>query len=119
MIKRLIREGVVIELPFAVWIDKEGIDRIPPGEMRNWEWLRRIMGAITEKIEKAPKWVPVTERLPNTSVETIVSLKSGWVTSDLYEADEQNWFWSDMTPGIHEVTAWMPMPEPYKEGAEG
>ena len=76
------------------------------------------MGAITEKIEKAPKWIPVKERLPKTSAETIVSLKSGWVTSDLYEADKQNWFWSDMTPGIHEVTAWMAMPEPYKEVGE-
>ena len=62
MVKRLIREGVVIELPFTVWIDEEGIDRIPEVGMRNWEYLKRIMGAITEKLKEEQKEMTETEK---------------------------------------------------------
>ena len=57
------------------------------------------------------KWIPVTERLPEDNLKVFVSTKTavgiaahnelGWYTPDTY---------------FDGVIAWMPLPEPWKEG---
>lgn len=82
-------------------------------------------------------WIPVTERLPEFDESTklyplvLVSLRDGRVATGCYRDDDERWcctdengWWSctdvdgfDIVDysATGEVTAWMPMPEPYIE----
>ena len=74
-----------------------------------------------------PKWIPVTERLP----EEICN--SYWICTDSGYQCECRWtntnpIWTNLTTSWHwnifdipqytTVVAWMPLPEPYKGGEE-
>ena len=78
--------------------------------------------------ESAPKWIPVTERLPviteaqQQRIEEIsyllapefnVIIKGATKATTLYCDAEGNWF--DMDGTCYTVTHWMPLPEPPKE----
>ena len=82
---------------------------------------------------KQPRWIPVSERLPDDRKDCIVTFKDGYVdtmcyASDLYKVDEfdfyekkgkAGWYDYDSEWGYYsrdDVVAWMPLPEPY--GAE-
>ena len=54
-------------------------------------------------------WIPVTERLPEENGGYLVTVKRGYVTTALWVGNTENW---------KKVTAWMPLPEPYKGGQE-
>lgn len=54
-----------------------------------------------------PRWIPVTERLPEEDGGYLVTVKRGYVTTAV---------WIGITKLWNEVTAWMPLPEPYKGG---
>ena len=69
--------------------------------------------------EQEPKWIPVSERLPDSQTEVIVSCRddsadniyrytaSGWITTD-------GEYWivdNEINPY---VIAWMPLPKPYE-----
>lgn len=58
-------------------------------------------------------WIPVSERLPEEQGIYLVTIKSGdtyYRHVDLFNTSYKNGF---MMPN---VLAWMPLPEPYKEG---
>lgn len=55
------------------------------------------------------EWIPVNERLPEENGGYLVTVKRGYVTTALWVGNTENW---------KEVTAWMPLPEPYKEDKE-
>ena len=69
------------------------------------------------------KWIPVSERLPEKPdgypkceirrCYYLVSLESGCVKALGYEFDRGEW---QITGSP--VTAWMPLPEPYKEATD-
>lgn len=70
-------------------------------------------------------WVPVEERLPGNSANSIydmqlVTLKDGEVCLGVYRNKDGEW-WTRKQEGEthytnkHEVIAWQPLPEPYKE----
>lgn len=78
-------------------------------------------GAMTEKerdkILRNLKmdWIPVTERLPDK--------EGDYFTTKINDFDEpilgmtyyrKGWGWSTS----YKITAWMPLPKPYEEGAE-
>jgi hypothetical protein len=88
-----------------------------------------------EQIEKEPKWIPVSERLPEERKKCLVTFKGGYVgimcyASDLYRVDEYDfcdekgmagWFDYDRELGHYsrdDVIAWLPLPEPYKAESE-
>ena len=63
------------------------------------------------------KWIPVSERLPEKNVEVLATTEWDEVTiAEMYSAN--NWFIHEGTTNVDtdEITAWMPLPEPYKEG---
>jgi hypothetical protein len=66
-----------------------------------------------------PKWIPVTERLPNYFGDFIVAVKEGTGNrySDYasYDPYQQKWRTGCMLGRMDEVTHWMPLPEPPKE----
>lgn len=80
------------------------------------------MAALSLKVlraeEKIPRWIPVTERLPEPFENVLVANKRG----KHYDIDKGWWngsfFDRCAKGGYHNVTHWMPLPEPPKEGNE-
>ena len=70
---------------------------------------------IMEYIDELPsaepeqRWIPVTERLPEATVSVIVTSTNGYVYTSRIVSGE--WEYGG------NVTAWMPLPEPYKESS--
>ena len=84
--------------------------------------LRDILNEVAEEMDrpKAPRWIPVTERLPEVGKKVLVHTNGGKVLiSSLRKCflkDDDLGFvtWSAYTKP---VTHWMPLPEPpEKEG---
>lgn len=88
-----------------------------------------IYREIIRVLEQEPKWIPVSERLPEDGRPVLIyawnvhhviarydefrtanGYKKTWVTADA---------WNGNTEINHEVIAWMPLPEPYKAESEG
>ena len=64
------------------------------------------------------KWIPVTERLPEEYVNVLCHLRSLDRKSEYYSIDhlmEDGQWWKAANSWKHEVTHWMPLPEPPKE----
>ena len=77
-------------------------------------------------LEQEPKtghWIPVSERLPEEGKTVISSTKYGVYPETMY-TKEYGWEWAyesgaDYWKELEDVTAWMPLPEPYKAEGEG
>lgn len=71
-------------------------------------------------IENQPtisQWIPVSERLPQASKHILFSVKGKSYASYGFYNDG---IWTDINGAWYtdkEVNAWMPLPEPYKEGS--
>lgn len=69
------------------------------------------------------KWIPISERLPEDEQEVIYSTKTGRVYSGKYIDDGGRSTWysykDDARAWNNVVTAWMPLPDPYKEEQNG
>ena len=83
-------------------------------------WLALNVDAVNaQPAVDIPRWIPVTEGLPeigDRALVTIPSIGETFVTIGTY-AGEYRWHISDY--GFCEkVIAWMPLPEPYKGGEE-
>lgn len=96
-------------------LSKEDYERLAEIETELKEIRKVIQKAFGHKQEEFGKWMPVSERLPDKAGEYIVTDDAGGMatvsTDDLvYNAGgELIWLCSQ------NVTAWMPLPEPYKE----
>ena len=81
-----------------------------------------IMDAFDEYVDSnEPHWIPVTERLPEEEGFYLVTLeyKYGAETTVRFfriENGERHWsLWGNENITVWEnITAWMPLPEPYK-----
>lgn len=64
------------------------------------------------------EWIPCSERLPEESGKYLGQLDWGNITDIYFSKKWQKWNAHDSQEPKHaiEVVAWMPLPEPYKEG---
>jgi hypothetical protein len=63
------------------------------------------------------KWIPVSERPPEDSGDVILCTRSRIVGVGFYDKMTRSWVQHYSGGGIRvDVTHWMPMPEPSKEG---
>ena len=70
-------------------------------------------------IPSANQWIPCSERLPKEDAYYLVTLGYGSYEDgrdiEMIPLVDGDWDWSP----IEQVIAWMPLPEPYKEGKNG
>lgn len=74
-----------------------------------------------EVLEQAPKWIPVSERLPEEGLTVLILAENGQI--EFGQRDENKWEWlaesiADYWTEAEEVIAWQPLPEPYEEADE-
>ena len=103
--------------------------------MTKEEALRRVKGYLTdyipadnyeeveeivEALEQEPKWIPVSERLPGEHEWVLVTVEqNGHRYTDIMRRDKYIDAWTDSRDTYtDEITAWMPLPEPYKAESE-
>lgn len=79
--------------------------------------VRKAFGAL----ETEPKWIPCSERLPSPlewDEKYLVSLAWGGIGVMEYKSTGFHNYGSFNPVPIETVTAWMPLPEPYREEGE-
>ena len=74
-----------------------------------------------EQIEQEPKWIPVSERLPEDGEEVLCFLGSEEMAVLFRRNDwgQDEWVDGGFATGSYDVVAWMPLPKPYKAESEG
>ena len=94
--------------------NQRAIDRLT--KHLEWGWSEETVDAIGMGIHalKETQWIPCSERLPENAMNVIAQFSSGTVTELRYAGN-------GIFQGIYEhttkvIVAWMPLPEPYKEG---
>ena len=90
--------------------------------------LNEALDMAITALQNQPVWIPVSERLPNEdefiksyrrnkyAAEFIVMIKGANRPTTLYFTHD-GW-WTDNMKDRYDVTAWMPLPEPYREREE-
>ncbi len=87
-----------------------------------------IEDALAELLSEQPeqRWIPVSERLPETSDTYIatadmygVTLEEEWYQGSIvrplfYNAHRKKWSSEEENTWVDDVIAWQPLPEPYK-----
>ena len=81
-----------------------------PCQYENCVLCQQAADAI-EELSK-PRWIPVTERLPEPYTWVLVSAEKHKVAFDAFYDGAQ---WKDAVLNVLIVTHWMPLPEPPKE----
>ena len=79
----------------------------------NEHWMKAV-----DEMLKVGEWIPCSERLPEESGKYLGQVSWGNITDITFSKKYQKWNAHDSAPPKHamEVIAWMPLPEPYKEG---
>lgn len=103
--------------------NQQAIDRLV--KHLEWGWSEKTVDAIEMGIHalKETQWIPCSERLPEESdyymacvydeeVDDYDYRKNWFAHKDDYDTDESEW--RELMP-FERVTAWMPLPEPYRE----
>lgn len=77
---------------------------------------------IKRLLEQEPEWIPVSERLPEDGEVVLFSTKTDRVFNGRYFADDTDFQWyafrDETFVEDNVITAWMPLPQPYKAESE-
>lgn len=87
-----------------------------------WEYPMDYAAAFDkaiEALEQEPKWIPVSEGLPEYGTEVLTCIRSGYVEIQSLETYGEYWEnqhgdWTD----FDEVIAWLLLPKPYRAESE-
>lgn len=74
--------------------------------------------AISALSENKGEWIPVSERLPEKNVWVLVTVEQNEMRyQEIMRRNNYKEGWTDNIDFYtDEITAWQPLPEPYKEG---
>jgi hypothetical protein len=79
-------------------------------KMSSYERKLKIHGMVTGLEVRyeldVPRWIPITDHLPDKSGKYLVTVQNGNVYAGTYDAYTQKFQCA--------ATAWMPLPEPYE-----
>lgn len=65
-----------------------------------------------------PKWIPCSERLPKRDGDYLVTFHHKWPDREYKTVEVEEFRSGGFDENLYvKVIAWMPLPEPYKEGA--
>lgn len=89
--------------------------------------ILKAADAIKELQKRVPKWIPVTERLPDSKKETYwVCTNTGyqcecrWTNNKYGLGESDKWGWNIIdTPQYQTVIAWQELPDSYEPPKEG
>ena len=85
-----------------------------------WEYPMDYAAAFDkaiEALEQEPKWIPVSERLPEAGKQYLCCNEDGFREVGYLSKVTGEWGFTD-TEAFGEVIAWMPLPEPYTGESE-
>ena len=68
---------------------------------------------LLNDLEQEPRWIPVTEKLPEKDAFYLVTEKSGRVCTYVFHKGNSEEYWKRC------AVAWMPLPKPYGLESEG
>lgn len=104
---------------------EEVLEKIPSEDIKNIDGQAYVLVRLSQVfnviehapiIKPEPQWIPCSERLPKDGTWNIFSDGKN-ISVERYKMDaidhffpQGRWF------NFDEVIAWMPLPEPYKEG---
>ena len=89
------------------------IDEEPDNYMNDWRTTLCMARDYLKEHFAEQKWIPVTERLPESGKCVLIYSKEGMVAEGSYWAFNKKWTqyrWS--VKDLQNVTHWMPLPEP-------
>lgn len=104
-------------------IDRLAIETVPSADIDLSGFSDRLWKTAYERGKaEAVRWIPVSEQLPEDEQEVLFSTKTGRVHLGRYYNDNSvnQWYSSldKMRAWNNVVNAWMPLPEPYKDGEQ-
>lgn len=96
----------------------EAIEKLMREREEREDLLDAAFSTIVELQAQQPKWIPVTERLPKPFVTVLVTHKqeNGTLYKHMAHLNPQG-RWAGLSY-TGEVTAWMPLPEPWEGEVE-
>ena len=85
----------------------------------NTHWIKEIIEDLPSA-QPEQRWIPCSERLPEKDGRYQVTRYDYVANTEFIDIlwYEENLWWNRHSTGDYAVTAWMPLPEPYKEEQE-
>lgn len=80
------------------------------------------MDAVAETVQrggrKMSEWILVSDRLPRTNIDVLVTADNGEIYIASKEPDDTFYFYEKLYDEDTQAIAWMPLPKPYREEGE-
>ena len=87
---------------------------LTPEDINKLDTRRKAMAALADSYKaEIPRWIPVSDRLPESGQRVIVCRKDGRVEQGVYLG--VNGWWKAYGTNTKSITHWMPMPAPPEE----
>ena len=106
-------DALINLIPVPIYTSPDGQDLVQMSDVM--EAIKRVPTINPE--QKTGKWIPSSERLPENSNTVLITHRGGvsfgWYNGRYWERGAS----TNHRP-MQTVTAWMPLPGPYKEGGK-